>query len=40
MLRLLPLEANGQLFVSNVEAIIDQVTNEVAIDRANKITRL
>src|ERR1700731_707593 len=40
MLILLPLKADGQIFIGGIEAIIHQIANSIAIDRANKVTRL
>src|SRR6266568_3193265 len=40
MLILLPVKTNLQKFIGNIESIIDQVTNQVAVDGADQITRL
>src|SRR2546423_13071590 len=40
MLILLPLKADGQIFIGGIEAIIHQIANTIAINRANKVTRL
>ena len=40
MLILLALKADGQIFVGRIEAIIHQIAHNIAINRANKITRL
>jgi hypothetical protein len=37
---LLALKANRQVFIRHIETIIDQVTNQMTVDRANQITRL
>ena len=40
MLILLALKADGQIFIGGIEAIIHQIANTIAINRANKVTRL
>src|SRR6266567_5303689 len=40
MLILLALKTNHQLFVSNIEAVIDQVANRVTVNGTNQISRL
>src|SRR6266702_4236752 len=40
ILILLALKANSQFFIGNIEAVIYQVTNNISIDRANKIAGL
>src|SRR5712691_1639604 len=40
ILLLLPLETKRQFFIGNVKTIIYEVTNEVTVDCAQKITRL
>ena len=40
MLILLALKTDGEFFIGNIEAVIYQVTNNISIDRANKIAGL